>query len=690
MTNGCVRQWRLAFLYILVLLVFVTAQSDNVNRGWSYHWFCDVTKNPKVTLEWDSDLYEYIVQSPGPVDEHGPNAGSGHDLFTNTNTNTSTNTTHPWTRRLWNVVTASGYYSKQNDGKLVGSFPTSNLRSSTWQPPNNRSVPALAVAVASSKSSHSPARLTQQVEAMDRNQSHGPYGNDHDFLRTVQARSCHCWNNMMWGGAYYCPTTLTHCAIPSSPMGYPGCLDVHAEQRVVRSIWPVLIVWYASVLFCLSFTMTGRHAMSCCIATVYPAWNRQTAERLLRNDPNEANQMLLRHYRISRAQYERRLRRRLRRRASRDRQRARRRRAAADNNNNENVEDSSSSESELEEELPFPNLWDLAIIPRPINNTLADEPQPVSLTLKTRIYRQKNKQNDDKNITNQEDEAKVEMESFMTTNDAHEGGTARLPLDNHDEAKAIVGTDKDSSFEEGRPQKYEPLQTLGDNTGKITTEATETFDETNENKLLVLESDDVTNEKANGDGSMETIDPIGDQSSATSPPPYNVSDWDDNNTCTICYAPLEDGDRVGALPCGHEFHVHPCLKHWLTRRNVCPLCLAENIATPRFADGTPTPANNNDMDGGATTSPIVVSFNPSRDGNSISSSDQDRSSSRDGGDDNSSGIVEVDPSLIPAFSRAPTGRRRPRTIELTSLFRRRRSTPQDSDANTSSPVEHAP
>ena len=52
--------------------------------------------------------------------------------------------------------------------------------------------------------------------------------------------------------------------------------------------------------------------------------------------------------------------------------------------------------------------------------------------------------------------------------------------------------------------------------------------------------------------------------------------------CTICYSPVNDGDRVGALPsCNHIFHVD-CLKVWLARRNVCPLCLSEGIATPQF------------------------------------------------------------------------------------------------------------
>lgn len=41
--------------------------------------------------------------------------------------------------------------------------------------------------------------------------------------------------------------------------------------------------------------------------------------------------------------------------------------------------------------------------------------------------------------------------------------------------------------------------------------------------------------------------------------------------CTICIATIEEGDMIGALPCKHRFHVE-CLKEWLRRKNVCPLC----------------------------------------------------------------------------------------------------------------------
>jgi Ring finger domain len=715
---GGSRHWLLAFLW-LALLACVSAshqlssgESSSTISSVSYQWYCDMTMNPEVTLEWDPNRNEYTLQnSEGLVDyEDDNNYPMGGDTGNDT---VLTNSTllgdggigggeekepekDPWTRRLWNVVTSgstSTKKKKKNDGHVI----TRNLRSPLWLPFSDTSVhPALAVA---SNSSYNTARLTQELPMFldgngngNNHSQHGmhSFGDGHDgfITPTIQARACHCWETQ---GVFYCPLPRTYCAIPSSPhIGFPACID-SPKQGVIISIWPVLVVWYAALLFCLSFTKTGRHAMGCCIATIYPAWNQHIAERIARDDPNQTNQMLLSQYRILRLRYERRLRRRLRRRAIQDRRRARRRTTAVNNNNNngDNLENlNSSSESELVEELPFPHLWDLAIIPRPVN-TVPNQPQPTSLTLKTRIYKQKNKHDDIINdTTSQEDKTKVEtfveeLDSSTTEKDAQQKDTA--------ESKTIVGTEKDPFFGKGRPEKEDaPLQTLGDNTEEVTSEAKEICVDTDETKLR--ESHDVSNERSNGtDGPNKTIDPTHNQPPAMSPPPHghDLSEWDDN-TCAICYVPLEDGDRVGALPCGHEFHVHPCLKHWLSRRNVCPLCLTENIATPRFADGTlATPDRNNDVESGATMPPVVSTFDPTRNDNISDSSDQDRSSSRDGGDDNSSGILDGDPNVIPAFSSAPTNRRRPRAIELTTLFRRRRSTPQDNDSNPASPVERA-
>jgi hypothetical protein len=58
---------------------------------------------------------------------------------------------------------------------------------------------------------------------------------------------------------------------------------------------------------------------------------------------------------------------------------------------------------------------------------------------------------------------------------------------------------------------------------------------------------------------------------------YFDSDDEDAVTCTICIMEIEDGDRIGVLPCEHKFHVD-CLKEWIKRKNSCPLCQVPGIA----------------------------------------------------------------------------------------------------------------
>lgn len=59
----------------------------------------------------------------------------------------------------------------------------------------------------------------------------------------------------------------------------------------------------------------------------------------------------------------------------------------------------------------------------------------------------------------------------------------------------------------------------------------------------------------------------------------------DGHVCSICYMDLVAGDRVGDMPCKHLIHAD-CLKSWLPRRNVCPLCLQTDVAAPQYEETT--------------------------------------------------------------------------------------------------------
>lgn len=55
--------------------------------------------------------------------------------------------------------------------------------------------------------------------------------------------------------------------------------------------------------------------------------------------------------------------------------------------------------------------------------------------------------------------------------------------------------------------------------------------------------------------------------------------------CCICQEDYNDGEDVGTLECGHEFHVG-CLKRWLTVKNICPICKTTALATGTTGDKT--------------------------------------------------------------------------------------------------------
>ncbi|KAJ4836347.1 hypothetical protein Tsubulata_007312 [Turnera subulata] len=45
----------------------------------------------------------------------------------------------------------------------------------------------------------------------------------------------------------------------------------------------------------------------------------------------------------------------------------------------------------------------------------------------------------------------------------------------------------------------------------------------------------------------------------------------DLEPCCICQEVYADGDDLGMLDCGHEFHTN-CIKQWLMQKNLCPIC----------------------------------------------------------------------------------------------------------------------
>ncbi|XP_075096624.1 putative E3 ubiquitin-protein ligase RHG1A [Nicotiana tabacum] len=53
---------------------------------------------------------------------------------------------------------------------------------------------------------------------------------------------------------------------------------------------------------------------------------------------------------------------------------------------------------------------------------------------------------------------------------------------------------------------------------------------------------------------------------------------EDTEPCCICREEYNDGDDVGTLNCGHDFHAG-CIKQWLMQKNLCPICKTTGLTT---------------------------------------------------------------------------------------------------------------
>jgi len=124
-------------------------------------------------------------------------------------------------------------------------------------------------------------------------------------------------------------------------------------------------------------------------------------------------------------------------------------------------------------------------------------------------------------------------------------------------------------------------------TATTTTATTSKAGESNSNDKNNNEKGDNDNDNDNDNNEFVTLDfgpnmedgdgdGDGDEAPPTEHNNENEIDNDDldsldSPTCTICFCPFEEGDRIGDLTCKHEFHVD-CLKGWVQRKNSCPLC----------------------------------------------------------------------------------------------------------------------
>ncbi|XP_073118589.1 probable E3 ubiquitin-protein ligase RHG1A isoform X2 [Henckelia pumila] len=48
--------------------------------------------------------------------------------------------------------------------------------------------------------------------------------------------------------------------------------------------------------------------------------------------------------------------------------------------------------------------------------------------------------------------------------------------------------------------------------------------------------------------------------------------------CSICREEYNEGEGIGTLECGHDFH-QECIKQWLMQKNLCPICKTTGLTT---------------------------------------------------------------------------------------------------------------
>ncbi|XP_073019765.1 probable E3 ubiquitin-protein ligase RHG1A isoform X1 [Primulina eburnea] len=52
----------------------------------------------------------------------------------------------------------------------------------------------------------------------------------------------------------------------------------------------------------------------------------------------------------------------------------------------------------------------------------------------------------------------------------------------------------------------------------------------------------------------------------------------DTEPCSICREEYDEGEDIGTLDCGHDFH-QECIKQWLMQKNLCPICKTTGLTT---------------------------------------------------------------------------------------------------------------
>mmetsp|Transcript_6963 Transcript_6963/g.15300 ORF Transcript_6963/g.15300 Transcript_6963/m.15300 type:complete len:649 (+) Transcript_6963:139-2085(+) len=423
--------------------------------------------------------------------------------------------------------------------------------------------------------------------------------NSHDFQtytkdNVYMARPCPCDDS----GRVYCLVEGTKsgpvadsCGIPAVTDGFTvstpenmtvvECFELGSQTVFIRNAWPVVVLWYGALLIFLIATDNGRHARSFLLHKLCPglSTNERQVERILQRENQMRDRLRAAAVRASNiadgpGRYL------VRTRGVRLPQHV----TAVGDTADDERDEATRRWIEQAEALGIFNAREV------VQMEIARRPQRIEYVLKTKKFNAHRNRMERDNSQSPEDldDDDLGNEESSSTEKLKQRTTPVKKGAANDAGPSTPETVTSTDDANGQPENMQQFLTPG--------RSPESNDETVNATNLDTES---PNERAEPSATMSPLFQSADDQSSHL---HNTDNYQQNTTaldsdeldCTICLAPVQDGEQIGALGCSHIFHAE-CLKLWIKRRNACPLCQTE-IATPRAIEtenAGGTEANNN-------------------------------------------------------------------------------------------------
>ena len=377
------------------------------------------------------------------------------------------------------------------------------------------------------------------------------YHEEDEEFEYYYARECDCHSPPY--PVVYCPLSVQTCnapVLPSStggsknPLEYeflPGCITPPKRLQGSRNLLLTTIVWFAFLLIFMVFTHFGKNLFNYMISLFVPTWNDHVSRRMMQYDRHRANSYIRSYVFRRRLLIQQRL-------------AAELAEQIAGHSNSTTNGDMPNGNSDNE-------------------NNADDENDPfrvpTSLALRTKIYKAPPPANDDIELPT----TSTKLSSSSSCPPTSTSGVNPTRKKKIFKASETMETIYTSSSEDECCCSKSTDSYGNENDGSSMPNTSSSSKQDPPSQLLQQQEPNMSLSITSEEGE-EDIKDIHDSSSS------DIFDYDSPG-CAICFVALEDGDRIGALSCNHTFHVD-CLKVWLPKRNVCPLCQARNIASPRY------------------------------------------------------------------------------------------------------------